>query len=315
MTSFHSVAVAIAQTTAFLTLAIAPATAVSTDITATAKNLTVALEGCSSSFGLIVDRQDSLYSLLVPTSQINNPQKTCWVKLPDGDIQQLNATPTEKQLVGFDLTLMKFKSDRDYAVANLEQVNLPETGDTIYLAGIDAGNNHQFTLTHVEVTADLEQSDRLTYQIPTTHEGSLGRGPIFNAQGEAIGFQTSNQEGIAISKSLAMLLYSPQVQVDSLPRDENLPASPPSEAELPAAARTPEQKSAPTPKPKPGLENSINAAINEANAHSLTDGEKASLSQQMLLSDRQGEEKSGFPVELLLIGMGLCGVVAVLYKM
>lgn len=309
MISFRLVFTAIAQTTAFFTLgttAIA-ATASLEALTQKAQSVTVTLEGCSGSIGLMMNRQDNLYSVLVPTSQIDAPEKTCWVKLPDGDLQKLTHTPREQQMRGFDLTLMKFKSDREYAVTDLKHVSLPDGGETVYLAAVDTIDREQLTLTPVEITADLEQSDRLTYPTPQSGDVSLGRGPIFNAKGEAIGLQTAQGEGIAISKSLAMLLYSPRVQVDSLPSQTQL--------DLPAARPQAEKKSTPIPETPSSQPNSLNFAINEAKANALTEKEKANLSQQMLMSNSTQEVKSGFSLELLLMGVGLCGVIALLYRL
>jgi len=319
MISSRLVIAAIAQTTTVFALATPTiaATPPLEALTRKAQGVTVTLHDCSSAIGTIINRQGDLYSVLVPISQIDNPQKTCWVKLPDGDLQKLIHTPNAGQMRGFDLTLMKFKSDRDYAVTDLKQVTLPNRGETIYLAATDTADPHQLTLTTVEVTADLEQSDRLTYQTPVSGEVSLGRGPIFNEKGQAIGFQTSNQEGIAISPSLAMLLYSPQVPVDSLPLETSLPDSLPSptQPDLPAAARPQGEKKAPTPKPKVGQPNSFNAALKEAQANTLTEEEKANLSQQMLMDSSSQKAKSGFPIELLLTGVILCGVVALMYRL
>ncbi|MEC4803583.1 MAG: hypothetical protein SAJ12_20500 [Jaaginema sp. PMC 1079.18] len=304
----RSVGSAIAGTTALLSLAVAPtsATVAPEALTATARNLTVTLAGCGTGLGLLIDRQEDYYSLLVPTTQIHSPDKACWVELPDGDKQTLQNAATAHQMVGFDLTILKFKSDRDYQIANFTETVFPEGGATIYLVGEDTSDASKLSLTPVTVKETSQQANSLQYQTPTVSGVRLGSGLVLDSNNQVIGLQISDRESIVISPSLAILLNSPTVQVASAPGTEDW--------QQPTQTTTPSLAKPPAKSPRMPFYG-INTALEEATSQKLTSEEKVALSQHIILSREKSDAQTGFPVIPLLVGVGVCGAIALLYRL
>jgi hypothetical protein len=322
---FNSVVAAIAGTVTLVTLAASatPAAVNRNALKETARQFTVTLEGCSSGLGIIIDRQNKRYSLLTPSSQINAPQEPCWVKLPDGERQQLQSSPMDRQTVSFNLTVMKFNSDRDYEIAPLGKASSPKAGDIVYTVGISQ-ESERFGVAPVKVSAQHDlQNYHLTYQSTNATAPRLSSGPILNEKGKVIGLQISDQTGIALPKSLATFLRSPRVTVADLQHQHSSQPQPSHQSGKTEATKKLENSHSEAPKDKKlardrqkneSTSHSLQAAVREANSQSLEE-RKLAMSQSLLNASAVQKSRSQFPFELLLLGAGVCAAIALLYRL
>lgn len=148
----------------------------------------------SAGTGAIVAREGNIYSVLTNWHVVDSSQPT----ILTADDQHHQVIQPPQQLGKADLAILRFTSELDYPVAQIETA-IPQIGDTVYAAGfplmLENGastlhwGNKAFRLTQGQVSIipkkPLPQGYRLGYTNST--ENGMSGSPIFNDRGLLVG--------------------------------------------------------------------------------------------------------------------------------
>jgi tetratricopeptide (TPR) repeat protein len=163
-----------------------------TEVAKIAKGVTVRIESDNSQgSGQIVRQQAGQYFVLTAAHVVRDGSVKYAVVTADNRRYQLS--PAAIQLLpGVDLAVVKFTSDRRYAVPKLGDANTSTEGTTTYVSGFPSGTEaidiSIFSFTDGKVTANSSRPLKDGYAIIYSNKTLPGMsgGGVFNEQGELI---------------------------------------------------------------------------------------------------------------------------------
>lgn len=182
----------------------------------TAKGDQLLIPGSKTGSGVIIGRERSLngdnysntYYVLTALHVVAKKGGFHAIAMPDGAVYYVEANPLSNQVIplgefagdlgesieGLDLAILKFVSDRDYAVAPIA-TTLPTPGEPIFINGwpnpvnlgiiqrdrrFNSGNLHQ-------IVSPPQADGGYSFLYTNETESGMSGAPIFNANGELIG--------------------------------------------------------------------------------------------------------------------------------
>jgi parallel beta-helix repeat protein len=178
----------------------------------TAQEDQLLIEGTKTGSGVIIGRESMgdryTYYVLTALHVVAKRGGVHAIAMPDGAVYYIDANPTSNQMIplgqftgelgqtiaGWDLAMLKFVSDRDYAVAPIATTP-PTQGEEIFINGwpnpenlAKTNRNRWLTSGHLQEIVNPPQADG-GYSLLYTNETESGMsgGPIFNSQGALIG--------------------------------------------------------------------------------------------------------------------------------
>ncbi len=104
-------------------------------VTQKAKEITVLIDGCNSSSGVLYQHQGNTYYVLTAKHVVENRNVNCLVITPDGLRYETNIDKISIPLSGIDLAVLQFTSERNYTLAEFGDSQKVTGGKTVYVAG------------------------------------------------------------------------------------------------------------------------------------------------------------------------------------
>ena len=160
-----------------------------------AKLITVLIEGAVSGSGFLVDRNDSIYTVLTSWHVIGPNQQGEEVSIRTWDGQHHRViNESKKQIRNLDLGFINFSSAKRYQLARLGSSKDAIEGSTTYISGYPLATEYnpygvmrflQGSLVANAKSSVIQGGFQLMYSNPT-FPGMSG-GPLFNSKGEVIG--------------------------------------------------------------------------------------------------------------------------------
>lgn len=157
--------------------------------------------------GVILAQNDHTYYVVTNTHVVKQlVEGNIWgVRTADGEVHQVvdkgdniirfgNYESNQKPIEGFDLALLKFKSDRDYPTAVIADSSQLQPNDSVFISGwpqpedLSARRQRQLTqgnIAKIVKSPDADGGYNLLYS-NSTRPGMSGS-PVFNASGELVG--------------------------------------------------------------------------------------------------------------------------------
>ena len=143
----------------------------------------------SAGSGVIIDRQDNIYSVLTNWHVVDSEQPI----ILTFDNQQHQLVKAPQQVGDADLALLQFYSEAEYSTAQISP-KMPQIGDRVYAAGFPlvinqsdslSLGNRAFRLIEGEVSLVPVKSLPQGYRLGYTNDTKIGMSgsPIFNAAG------------------------------------------------------------------------------------------------------------------------------------
>jgi tetratricopeptide (TPR) repeat protein len=160
-------------------------------VSATAQQVTVLIDGQNPGSGVIIRRDGTTYTVLTARHVVATKDEY-EIVTPDGKRYKLNYA-TLKPLPGVDLATLEFTSSASYPVAKLGNSRSAPSGTTVYVAGFTAPtpaiNQSIFNFTEGKLTANAERPLADGYALVYSNNTLPGMsgGPVLNGAGEVIG--------------------------------------------------------------------------------------------------------------------------------
>jgi S1-C subfamily serine protease len=149
------------------------------------------ISGDNSGSGIIVRRQGEVYTLVTNQHVLRSGNEPYRVQTPDGEEYEAWVV-REESLEQYDLSVLEFYSDRDYAVARLGNSTEAALDETVFAAGFpfeaDAADDRGFRFTMGQIRSIGNRAFNGGYQIGYTNaiKKGMSGGPVLNQRGEAI---------------------------------------------------------------------------------------------------------------------------------
>ncbi|MBD2543280.1 WD40 domain-containing protein [Planktothricoides raciborskii] len=199
----------------------------SEDVTKTAREVTVMVDGCAAGSGMIYRREGNTYSVLTAHHVVKDAQITCLIITPDGFRHNANPQVTVP-VPDVDLAVMTFTSDKDYKLAKWGDSDQVVAGQTVYVAGApqptEAIPNRTIMALDGKIIGNISQPNQgysLIYN-NITQPGMSG-GPVLDDQGKVIGVHgqgdrddTGRKTGQNLAIPIATFLDPPQPPLANL---------------------------------------------------------------------------------------------------
>jgi tetratricopeptide (TPR) repeat protein len=168
------------------------ATSSSGNVAQQAKTVTVLIQNnAGSGSGVLIQRKGDIYTVLTAAHVIQSAV-TCTIATADG--QQHRVTASEIQSIqGVDLAVLRFKSDRTYAIAEIGSSQTLAEGNPVYVAGFPlstaAITQPVYNFTDGKVTARSSKLFADGYSMVYTNNTLPGMsgGGVFNPSGQLVG--------------------------------------------------------------------------------------------------------------------------------
>jgi tetratricopeptide (TPR) repeat protein/S1-C subfamily serine protease len=181
-----------APTTQFPVLRSAAATPSSKNVAQQAKAVTVLIQtNVGSGSGVLIQQKGNTYTVLTAAHVIQSPV-TCTIITVDG--QQHRVTASEIQSIqGADLAVLRFKSNRTYAITEIGSSQTLTEGNLVYVAGFPlstaAITQPVYNFTEGKVTARSSKLFADGYSMVYTNNTLPGMsgGGVFNPSGQLVG--------------------------------------------------------------------------------------------------------------------------------
>jgi S1-C subfamily serine protease len=140
--------------------------------------------------GILLNRQDSVYTVLTNAHVLRADDPPYRIQTPDGEIYQADV-PKNVNFQDYDLAILQFRSiKKDYSVAALG--NAPKVGDEVFVAGFPVQEETEeikFVFNSGKVSLILEKALEQGYQVGYTNrlEKGMSGGALLNKSGEVVG--------------------------------------------------------------------------------------------------------------------------------
>ncbi|MBE9046945.1 serine protease [Pleurocapsales cyanobacterium LEGE 10410] len=165
-----------------------------TEIAAIARETTVKIDntlGVPGGSGVIIAKQDNIYTVLTANHVVANPNVGYIVKTGT-EQHSVGSVKSLKQQTGLDLAVVTFKSPQAYSVATLGDSKYASAGANVYVSGfplsvdLNANREHEFTTGMItSIREGATEGYAMRYQA-LTRRGMSG-GPVFDTSGNLIG--------------------------------------------------------------------------------------------------------------------------------
>jgi tetratricopeptide (TPR) repeat protein len=170
----------------------AAATSSSGNVAQRAKAVTVLIQNnVGSGSGVLIQQKGNTYTVLT-AAHVIQPPVTCTITTADG--QQHRITASEIQSIrGVDLAVLRFKSDRTYAIAEIGSSQTLAEGNPVYVAGFPlstaAITQPVYNFTDGKVTARSSKPFADGYSMVYSNNTLPGMsgGGVFNPSGQLVG--------------------------------------------------------------------------------------------------------------------------------
>ena len=164
------------------------------DLGRVAQAITVRLEGAVIGSGVIVDRRGTTYTVLTAWHVVraNRPGEEFAVITADGFSHSLDPSSVQA-LPGVDLAVLRFRSDRSYAVARFGRAEALALGAPLAVAGfpmLDRGEGRQplrLKLGQLEALLPVPQEEGYQLLYSNATLPGMSGGPVLNRQGQLVG--------------------------------------------------------------------------------------------------------------------------------
>lgn len=155
-----------------------------------AQKIGVRIEGASKGSGVIIDRQDTTYTI-VTNAHVVKKSGTYIIVTPDRKCYAVESQ-TVKKAPDLDLAILRFTSPIDYPIAKARNAKQLQIGQSVYVSGwarpVEPLYSRVFLQTEgqlTELNSQLPQGYSLTYT-NLVRVGMSG-GPIIDRQGQLLG--------------------------------------------------------------------------------------------------------------------------------
>ena len=156
-----------------------------------ALEITVKVDGCGAGSGVIYQREGNTYFVLTAHHVVEDAEGICLIVTPYKiEEREAKAREVRVPVVGADLAILTFESDRDYKLAKWGNSERVAKEQTVYVAGfpsLDDAKPRPWKFKSGKIVS-LDVQDRgysLTYNNPT--QPGMSGGPLLNNKGQVIG--------------------------------------------------------------------------------------------------------------------------------